>query len=133
VKAPLTLVVLATTMLAGCAANNVSFGLMNASSPEIPSRQIDKIDGTYKGAVQLVTARAPACPPSREGSVEIGDQTLYFGYLPNIIFIAPVQPDGTVHAVAGPSILDGRLTKGRLIFTVTTPVCQSRYDLRWVL
>jgi hypothetical protein len=129
-----SLATLASVLLAGCAVSNgPSFALMNDSAPEIPRRQIDRIDGTYKGDATLVMARSPTCPRGKEGSVEIGDQTLYFGYQPDVLFIAPVQTNGTVHAVAGPSVLDGRLVNGRLVFSVTTPVCRTRYDLRWVL
>jgi hypothetical protein len=47
--------------------------------------------------------------------------------------VAPVQPDGSVYAVSGPSVLSGRLAGGRLAFTVRTPVCESHYNMRYVL
>lgn len=120
--------------LAGCQSYNAA--VLNTIS-RLPSAQprnlVNKIDGNYKGPGRLVRASAPGCPPGRFGVVGIGDQTLYFAYAPNIIFVAPVFPDGTLHAVSGGAVLDGVVGNGRLFFTVRTAYCEARYNLRWVL
>jgi hypothetical protein len=117
--------------LAGC--NDALLNFANGRAPELPTPESDKVDGNYKGAASLVAAQSPACPGNSFGKIEIGDRTLYFAYLPNTMFIAPIQPDGSVYAVSGPAVLDGRLAGGRLAFTVRTPVCESHYNMRYVL
>ena len=120
--------------LAGCSALNPTvLGDVNSRPPELPKREADKIDGDYKGEALLVAAVSPACPGSSDGRVEIGDQKLYFAYQPDILFVAPVRPDGSLYAVSGPSVLIGKLSHGELTFSVRTPVCESRYALRYVL
>lgn len=120
--------------LAGCGGwNDALLNHASGQSPELPSPESDKVDGSYKGAVNLVAAQSPACPGNSFGRIEIGDRTLYFAYLPNTMFIAPIRPDGSVYAVSGPAVLDGRLAGGRLAFTVRTPVCESHYNMRYVL
>ncbi|MBO0710923.1 MAG: hypothetical protein J2P47_06540 [Acetobacteraceae bacterium] len=120
--------------LAGCQSWNAA--LLNTIST-LPSAQprdlVNRIDGNYKGPARLVRASAPGCPPGSFGTVRVGDRTLYFAYAPNIIFIAPVFPDGTLHAVSGGAVLDGVVGGGRLFFTVRTADCDARYNLRWVL
>jgi hypothetical protein len=126
--------VLMVACLAGCSAYNR--GVANfvlRLSPAVPPDLIDKTDGVYKGVRQPVLAGSPTCPTAREGTVEIGDSTLFFAFTPSTIFITPVQPDGTVLTVLPEAKLDGRLTDGRLQFLVADPVCQTRYDLRRVL
>jgi hypothetical protein len=120
--------------LAGCGGwNDMLLNYASNQSPELPPLESDKVDGSYKGGVTLVATQSPACPASSFGQIEIGDQTLYFAYQPNTMFVAPIRPDGSVYAVSGPSVLDGKLTGGRLAFTVRTPVCESRYNMRYVL
>ncbi len=120
--------------LAGCGGwNNTLLNFANNRPPELPFPESDKVDGNYKGAANLVATQSPACPGSSFGKIEIGDQTLYFAYLPNTMFVAPIRPDGSLYAVSGPSVLNGRLAGGRLAFTVRTPVCESHYNMRYVL
>jgi hypothetical protein len=120
--------------LAGCQGwNNAVLTSVSSRPSNQPPDLVDKIDGNYKGPAALVAAQSPACPPGSFGKIEMGDQTLYFAYTPATIFVAPVLPDGTIHAVSGPAVLDGTVGGGRLIFTVRTPECESRYNLRWVL
>lgn len=120
--------------LAGCSGlNNTLQNWANARAPELPSGESDKVDGNYKGAVFLAAAQSPACPGSDFGKIEIGDRKLYFAYRPEILFVAPILSDGTLYAVSGPSVLSGTLIDGRLAFTVRTPVCESRYNMRYVL
>lgn len=120
--------------LAGCGGwNDMLLDFANSQAPELPSPESDKVDGNYKGAVDLVATQSPACPGNSFGKIEIGDRTLYFAYLPNTMFIAPIGPDGSIYAVSGTSVLDGRLAGGRLAFTVRTPVCESHYNMRYVL
>jgi hypothetical protein len=120
--------------LAGCGGwNDTLLNYANGRAPELPSPESDKVDGNYKGVADLVAAQSPACPGDSFGKIEIGDRTLYFAYLPNTMFIAPIRPDGSVYAVSGPAVLDGRLAGGRLAFTVRTPVCESHYNMRYVL
>jgi hypothetical protein len=101
--------------------------------PGLPPDLIDKTDGVYKGLAQAVRVNSPACPQFTEGTVEIGDQTLHFAFTPSTIFITPVQPDGTVLTQLADARLDGRLKNGRLQFTVSNPVCETRYDMRRLL
>jgi len=120
--------------LTGCAGwNNTLLNFANDRAPELPTPESDKVDGNYKGAANLVATQSPACPGSSFGKIEIGDRTLYFAYQPHTMFVAPIQPDGSVYAVSGPAVLDGKLTGGRLAFSVRTPVCESHYNMRYVL
>lgn len=130
--APLaTLLVLGLTGCGGL--NNALLGFAGTRTPELPADASDKVDGNYKGAAFLTAENSPACPGSSYGKIEIGDQKLYFAYLPGTMFVAPILPDGSLYAVSGPSVLNGTLTGGRLIFTVRTPVCESHYNMRYVL
>lgn len=112
-------------------------GLMGAgcSSGDHGSREVSAhmIDGVYKGHSEAIVSNSPVCPAPREGQVEIGDQTLHFPFTPSTMFITPVQPDGMVRTELPDAKLDGRLADGRLQFTVTNEVCQTRYDLHQVL
>jgi hypothetical protein len=89
-------------------------------------------DGSYQGRSVLVRATSPACPPSRRGVIEIGDNTLFFPYLPDTIFTTAVAADGTMHGVAGVTHLDGRVADGRLAMTISSPVCETQYTGRYV-
>lgn len=113
------------------------------------------VDGTYKGVAETVVAQGASCPAADPGTITIGDRRLIFPFSPNVIFIAPVQPDGSLVAriVAIPPTaprgrggaraavpppapigsLDGRIGGGALEFTVRTPSCETRYRLRWVM
>jgi hypothetical protein len=127
-------VLLIATCLAGCSSYNSGVNnFVLTRSPAVPPDLIDKTDGVYKGVAQPVLVGSPTCPTEREGTVEIGDRTLYFAFTPSTLFITPVQPDGLVFTVLPQAKLDGRLTDGRLQFLVVDPVCQTRYDLRRVL
>lgn len=127
------LVVLALGLGACGVTNRAITRWQESRAPELPAPEWDKVDGDYKGSAGLVAAQSPNCPPGGVGVIEIGDQTLYFAYSPNVIFIAPIQPDGSLHARSGNFALDGLLTGGRLVFTVRTPACQSQFDVRYVL
>jgi hypothetical protein len=59
------------------------------------------INGYYQGRVREVDAKAPNCSAATRGVIEIGDKTLLYAYSPQLIYVASVQPDGTVHAEAG--------------------------------
>ena len=127
--------------------------------PGAPISAFPLIDGTYKGVAQVVSAQVAGCPMARPGIITIGDRRLIFPYQPDMIFIAPVQPDGTLIARVGITIptvaggrgaaragrnaapaapatigsLDGRIGGGWLEFTVRTPSCETRYKLRWTM
>ncbi len=119
--------------LAGCshsAAPRVAASGSQPRSAAAPAPTPEMVDGIYKGRAYLEVRLSPACPGSSIGQVEIGDQKLYFAYKPDTMFVAPVQPDGTLHATSGPSLLDGTLKHGRLVFFVRTYVCSSVYVLR---
>lgn len=120
--------------LSGCSSYNRWVNtLVLRLPPGLPPDLIDKTDGVYKGLAQAVRVGSPACPQLTEGTVEIGDQTLHFAFTPSTIFITPVQPDGTVLTQLPDAKLDGRLVDGRLRFSVSNPVCETRYDLRRLL
>jgi len=104
-----------------------------AQTDELPDNQIDRVDGTYKGVVTLVEAHNPNCPPTKWGIIDVGDRTLVLDYTPSLIMTAAIQPDGTLHAQAGTTVLNGWLREGRLNFTVSSPVCVSRYRFRYVI
>ncbi len=116
--------------LAGCGSSS---GQVAAGTQQPPAPQPQHIDGSYKGRATLATKLSSACPGSSIGQIEIGDQKLYFAYLPDTLFVAPVEPDGSLHATSGPSMLDGSLIEGRLVFSVRTYVCSSVYDMHRVL
>lgn len=84
-------------------------------------------DGSYQGRARLVHGSAAACPASRYGVVDIGDAALVFPYQPTLVLAAPVQPDGTLHAADGKAVLDGKVVRGRLAFTVRTPDCETEF------
>ena len=110
--------------LRGCRPHRVAAG-----SPAAPSARPQAVDGDFKGRAFLGVKLSPACPGSSIGTVEIGDQKLYFAYKPDTLFVAAIQPDGSFHAASGPSLLDGSLAGDRLVFTVRTYVCSSVYEL----
>ncbi|MBV9656256.1 MAG: hypothetical protein JOZ42_17015 [Acetobacteraceae bacterium] len=119
---------------AGCNRFNDSVqGALDTRDPQLPKDQLDQIDGIYKGSATTVEAHSAICPTERFGTVEIGDRTLNFALTPTTIFITPIQADGSVHTTTQDSSLDGKLTDGRLVFTVRNALCETRYDLRWVL
>ena len=120
--------------LAGCGPwNRLVEDAVNNRRPGTPPELSDKNDGDYKGRPVLVDSRSPRCEPPSEAIIEVGDGTLYLAYQPDAIFVAPIQPDGTFKATAGLSHLDGFLRNGRLVLTVSTPVCETYYNMRWVL
>ncbi len=128
------LAALLALVLAGCGGwNHLVLTGVTAASPALVPEQWDKIDGNYKGAVVQVAARSPGCPGNSFGKLEIGDLGLFFAYAPDTFFIAPIRSDGTLYAVSGPALLEGTLVEGRLRFTVRTPLCVSRYNMRRVL
>jgi hypothetical protein len=86
------------------------------------------INGYYQGRVRQVDAKAANCPPPTRGVIEIGDRTLLYPYSTQLIYVAPVMPDGTIHAEADGTTLEGTLIDGRLVFSVTTPDCKSSFD-----
>lgn len=121
-------------ILTGCGAwNRTVQDLANSQPPQLPGNQIDRLSGNYKGRPIQVISTSANCPHDNQGKIAVGDSTLYFSYTPQTIFIAPIQRDGRVRAVSGTSLLEGTVRDGRMVMTVTTPVCETRYDLRWVL
>ncbi len=102
-------------------------------APRVASAPLTPVsyDGNYQGHAQLVSASG-VCPPSSYGVIQIADNTLNFAYLPTIIFVAGVAPDGALHQAQGPVVLDGRITGGRLAMTIRTPQCETRYGARIV-
>ncbi|HEX3350279.1 MAG TPA: hypothetical protein VHS58_19490 [Acetobacteraceae bacterium] len=104
------------------------------------------IDGLYRGRMWLVrgeplqfvptnaqtpellaaSAKPLGCPPSSLGNIEIGDSTLLYPYLPNVVFVAPVPLNGRIYAIAGQYVLQGTLIEGDLNLTVTSPSCESQ-------
>ena len=100
-----------------------------AQTPPAPPAPPQAVNGAFKGRAILGVRLSPACPGSSIGTVQIGDQRLYFAYKPDTLFVAAIQPDGTFHAASGPSLLDGSLEGDRLLFTVRTYVCSSVYQL----
>lgn len=120
--------------VAGCSQwNNFIVGRADYAVSDFPANEWDTADGNYKGRAKLAASQSAACPGSSWGKIEVGDDRLDFAYQPGTIFVVPIPPDGKLHAVSGPSVLDGWLVGGRLQFTVKTPVCESRYDMRHVL
>jgi hypothetical protein len=89
-------------------------------------------DGSYQGRSVLVRASGPGCPPSRRGVIEIGDNTLFFPYLPNVIFTTAVNSEGVMHGVAGSTHLEGRIVGDQLSMTISNQTCETRYAGRYV-
>jgi hypothetical protein len=104
--------------------------LASCSYPHGPG-STDLVDGSYKGRPALQAANPSVCPGTHYGYIELGDRDLHFAYLPNVVFEAPVQPNGLLHDTRGPAVLDGKVADDRLIFSVTTPQCHTDYDLRF--
>lgn len=120
--------------LGGCGGHQlaapVRTGVNGVTRPATPA---ELYDGSYQGWATLVGANAPGCPVwPREGVVEIGDATLVYPYLPNLVLAAPVAPDGSMHARAGRAVLDGRIVNDHLEFIIRTPNCQSLYRMRFI-
>ena len=120
--------------LGGCGEHRLAAPVRTgANGVSRPATTAELYDGSYQGWVALVGANGPGCPVwPRKGVIEIGDATLVYPYLPNLVLAAPVAPDGSLHAAAGPAVLDGRIVNDRLEFIVRTPNCQSRYSMRLV-
>jgi hypothetical protein len=129
----LGLLFVALAVLGGCGfplAAPVRVGANRVARPAIPS---ERFDGSYQGHTALLAASGPGCPlDPHKGVIEIGDAVLIYPYTPELILTAPVRPDGSVHAVAGPAVLDGRIVNNRLSFTIRTPTCLSRYSTHFV-
>jgi hypothetical protein len=122
----------AAAMLGGCAnmAPPVRTGVNRVSRPATLS---ERFDGSYQGRAVLLATSGPGCPVRPHyGVVEIGDAELTFPYLPDLILSAPVAPDGSLHAKAGPAVLYGRIVNDRLEFTIRTPTCLSHYSMHYV-
>jgi len=109
-------------------------GLAGCGAPFSPARfaLTNQIDGDYQGDVRLVRGRPPVCERSQYGVALVGDRTLWLAYNPTTIFTVPVQDDGSVHAEMLPYVLDGRVAHERLRFTVTSPECQTAYDMDFI-
>lgn len=135
VAAPL---LIAASLLSACsgpldAYNRGIARLQYGQADELPSDQINRIDGTYKGLTSLLASGSPNCPVPSTGTIDVGDKTVIFAYTPAVIFTAPVQPDGQIHGVVGRVRMDGVVANGLLQFVVSSPVCTSRYDFRYVI
>ena len=125
-------ILLALLMVTGCTAyNDAIFSMVNNQSPNLPADAKDRTSGNYKG-MPVTLASTGECPPGGEGLVEIGDATVYFAYRPDVIFVAPIQPNGHVHAMTGTSTLDGTVRDGWMDMTVTSPACTTHYRMRWL-
>ena len=130
---PLMLIAACTATDQGVAGyDRLVFSAVNSTGPQLPRDYTDRVSGNYKGQPVTTKRLSTLCPPDTESKIEIGDATVYFAYRPDALFIAPVQQDGTVHAVAGDAILDGVVREGTMRMTVTTPVCETRYRMRWL-
>lgn len=116
-------------LLSGCTTIDHIVGIGPVNPPPSPT---GAFDGSYYGEADTVRARPGQCPADRLGMAEVGDKRLSFAYAPQIIFNPPVQPDGTLHGVVGPSTLNGRITGRRLVMTVITPNCETHYNLHLV-
>jgi len=121
-------------LLSGCASYDRGIAwLQYHQVPELSDDQTDLVDGTYKGLVSVEQSNGPGCPERREGTLEIGDHSLFFAYTPSIFFITFVQPDGTLSGHAGDATLDGKVEDGFLHFVVTSPDCRISYAFRYVV
>ena len=104
-----------------------------AVAPPVVAPVLVHMDGSYQGRAHLVSGTGAACPNSGLGVLEIGDHTLNFAYQPNVVFIAPVLADGTLHDVSGLSTLDGKIANDQLTMTIKAPGCETHYaaDFVW--
>lgn len=119
--------------LGGCSNELAAPVRTGANGVTRPATTAELYDGSYQGRGALVSANAPGCPIwPRRGVVEIGDATLIYPYLPELILAAPVAPDGSLHAETGRAVLDGRIVNNNLEFAIRTPHCQSRYSMHFV-
>ncbi len=130
-KSFLTAALLAA-MLAGCAQPDAPAAATPAAvaAATLPPPITGPINGIYQGSSTRVDAKIPACPLAARGLIEIGDRTLLFPYTYELIYVVPVQADGTLHTASGDAVLDGKLIDGRLDFDVTTPMCKSSFSFR---
>jgi hypothetical protein len=136
-KTAALLAALPVALLCGCGVPENSAGvappaMARTIAPPQPAQPdvAGPINGIYGGASEQVEAKIPGCPYAELGLIEIGDRTLLFPYTTDLIYVAPVQADGTVHSQLGQTTLDGHLIDGRLAFSVTTPDCTSRFSFR---
>ena len=113
-----------------CSAFGVLLAFAGCAS-EQPANLSDKVSGDYKVIRAESVTNSPACPPAEGGIFEIGDDRVVFAYAPGAIFVAPIARDGSVHDRVGGISLDGQVKAGYAQFTVTSPVCQARYELAW--
>lgn len=130
---PPGLLLLAVAVLGGCGFPLSAPVRYGANGVVRPATVTELYDGSYQGHPSLLAANGPGCPlEPRKGVIEIGDAVLIYPYTPDLILTAPVRPDGSVHAVQGAAVLDGRIANNRLDFTIRTPNCLSRYSTRFV-
>lgn len=97
-----------------------------------PQVSTNPIDGSYQGQVRLLHATLQSCQRRQYGVIEIGDHTLFLAYDPATFFTVPVQDDGLVHAETNGYVLNGRIANNRLVFTVTSPECQTAYNMHFI-
>ena len=127
------LLFVALAVLGGCGFPLSAPVRVGANGVVRPATNTELYGGSYQGHTALLEARGPGCPlEPRKGVIEIGDAVLIYPYTPDLILTAPVQRDGSVHAATGPAVLDGRIVNDRLIFTIRTPACLSRYSTHFV-
>lgn len=127
------LLLLATSLLGGCGFPLSAPVRVGANGVVRPATLTELYDGSYQGHTYLLAANGPGCPlEPHNGVIEIGDAVLIYPYTPTLILTAPVLPDGSVHSVAGPAVLDGRIANNRLNFTIHTPNCLSSYSTHFV-
>ena len=129
----LGLILAASAVLGGCGFPLSAPIRYGANGVVRPATIGELHDGSYQGNTALLGVRGPGCPHEpHKGVIEIGDAVLIYPYTPDVILTAPVRPDGTVHAVTGRAVLDGRIWNDWLVFSISTPNCFSSYRTRFV-
>ncbi len=138
--------VLAALSLAGCQAasdtttalTRNSFGqtIFDAVGVTVPlsAGELRIFNGSYQGYIRQVVAKGPSCPTEQgEKVIMVGDGVLWYAYSPVIYFTSPVQYDGTIDATSGTARMQGRVVGDHLAATVTTPECETRINMNYIL
>jgi hypothetical protein len=114
-------------LVAGCSASTAP-----DAGPAVPVASqtpitTGPIDGFYRGSSELIAGSPDSCPNNSRGAIEIGDRAMLYSYTTDAIFVAPVSPEGQLHAQAGGFVLDGTLNEGQLEFTVEGQSCKTAF------
>jgi hypothetical protein len=116
----------------GLVACSIPYG--GTPTPRNPSAMTYPLpfDGSYQGHVYALGARDGTCPHRSYGVAEVGDSVLTLAYKPDVVFAAPIDPQGRIQQQVGQVSLQGKIERDYLDVTVADGPCFTWYLLHYV-